>query len=173
MPHWEAPVDGGGETHQRETRILAYRHAGRAGMVLLALEVDAVLPDAYNAGDDAEPEIRAVEKIALLDMGLQEAPAMAWGSKITATQLASIAIGRDLLPRRPGESRVLQCAPQRRAVGPVRQPVDLRVVKETAQRAAADERAISGPPRRQSSRQSTASPAQSESSRIERVTSIP
>ena len=68
---WECLVDGDAEPSQRQSRILASVHRRRAGMVLLAGESDIVLPDADDGSDDADLEPRALQPIALLDVGLQ------------------------------------------------------------------------------------------------------
>ena len=67
----EAIVDRDAELRQRQAGILAQRHAGGAGMVLLADKIDPVLPDADDGGDDADRKPAAFERLALLDMRLQ------------------------------------------------------------------------------------------------------
>ncbi len=64
-------VDRDTEFRQREPCVLADRHSRGAGMVLLAGEGDAVLPDADDGGDDADLEAGSLEPVALLDMGFE------------------------------------------------------------------------------------------------------
>ncbi len=56
---------------EREACIPAHGHPRRAGVVLLAGEDDAVLPDADDGGDDADLQRVAFEPLALLDMGFE------------------------------------------------------------------------------------------------------
>ncbi len=67
----EPLVDRHAELGQREAGIFPRRHAGGAGMVLLADEIDLVLPDADDGGHHADRELAAFERVALLDMRLQ------------------------------------------------------------------------------------------------------
>ena len=67
----ETIVDGDAEPRQRQAGILANAHPRRAGVILLALKSDPVLPDADDGGDDADLETAAFERLALLDMRLE------------------------------------------------------------------------------------------------------
>ena len=96
-------------------------------MVLRALEDDPVLPDRDDARDDAHLEPAALERVALLDMRLEEAP---------------VAARIERLARPAGEPRALERDPERRLVVAVGEPVDLLVGQKAAERAAADEGAV-------------------------------
>ena len=52
----KAVVDARRQPHHRDPGILAPRHLGRAGMVLLAGQRDPVIPDADDRLDDADPQ---------------------------------------------------------------------------------------------------------------------
>ena len=69
----EASLDGGDQLHQRNAGILTDRHAGGAGVVLLALELDAEAAAADDGGNDAKAEVVVLQVGALLDMGFQVA----------------------------------------------------------------------------------------------------
>ena len=67
---------------------LRTRHARGAGVVLLAGEIDAVLPDADDGRDDADRKPAAFERVALLDMRLEIADVPP-GSAVTRARPAS------------------------------------------------------------------------------------
>ena len=71
-PRFGKPVvDGDAEPRQRQAGILANVHPRRAGVILLAAEGDAVLPDTDDGGDDADRKTAAFKRPALLDMRLE------------------------------------------------------------------------------------------------------
>src|SRR5580698_6609218 len=67
----ETHRDRRGEFDERDPGVLALDHACRARVIGLADENDAILPDADDAGDNAKPHSRLVERVALFDMGLE------------------------------------------------------------------------------------------------------
>src|SRR5665213_2169198 len=67
----EGVVDGHAKSCQGQPCVLANRHAGGAGVILLARKTDPELPDADDGGDDADRKGAAFERLALLDMGFQ------------------------------------------------------------------------------------------------------
>ena len=80
----EALVDRVEQLDQREARVAPPRHRGGAGVVLLARHRDAVLPDRHDRGDDADAQLAELERVALLDVRLEErrrsAPARSRGA---------------------------------------------------------------------------------------------
>src|SRR4029453_10634210 len=105
-------VDLGKQPHERQPGVAAARHAGRAGVVLLARRRKAVLPDRDDRRDDADLEARGLERVALLDMGLD---------------VARVAPGLELQAGPAGKARLVERLAQRRAVVAVPRLVDLRL----------------------------------------------
>ena len=89
------------QPHHRHPGILAPHHARRAGMILLADQRDAVVPDADDRLDDADAQPAGVERVALLDMRFE---------------IADIMRRIDPLARPSGKAGPLQRFAQRRAV---------------------------------------------------------
>ena len=118
-------VDRRGQMHQRDTGILADRHARRARMVLHALEHDAEPMAADDGGDDADAPAGILQFGALLDMRLE---------------IAAIARGIDHGARTSGEPGLRQRIAQCRAVA-IAARIDLRLGQQPAEGTAADERA--------------------------------
>src|ERR1700722_7129168 len=67
----EAIVDPDTKPRQRQAGVLAKVHSRGAGVILLAGKSDPVLPDSDDGGDDADLEIAALQRLALLDMRLE------------------------------------------------------------------------------------------------------
>jgi len=67
----EALVDPCRQPHHRDTGIPAPHHARSAGMVLLAVQSDAIVPNADDRLDHADAQPAGVEGVALLDMGFE------------------------------------------------------------------------------------------------------
>src|SRR5215203_1301411 len=122
----EAPVDLGEQAHEGEPGVAAARHAGRAGVVLLARRREAVLPDRDDCRDDANLEVAALERVALLDMRLD---------------ITRVAPGLELQARPAGKPGLVERLAQRRAVVAVPRLVDLLLGEQAHERARAEERA--------------------------------
>jgi DNA-binding XRE family transcriptional regulator len=93
----ELGVDPGEQAHGRKTRIAPFRYGGAAGVILLPLEEDAVLPDGDDARDDADLMLLPLQVRALLDVKLKE---------------ASVAGVVDGEPRSARKPRFIERAPQ-------------------------------------------------------------
>ena len=64
----ELIVDINAKPVERHAGVPANVHPRGAGVILLAIEGDPVLPDTYDGSDDADAEIAALECFALLNM---------------------------------------------------------------------------------------------------------
>ena len=60
------------QPHQRKPRVAPPRHRGGAGVVLLAGRRERILPDRHDRRDDADAQLLAFQRVALLDMRLEE-----------------------------------------------------------------------------------------------------
>src|SRR4051794_372878 len=120
----EAPVDLAQEAHDREAGVAAARHAGRAGVVLLACRREAVLPDRDDRRDDADLEVAALERVALLDMGLD---------------IAGVSPCLELQARPAGKRGLVERLAQGGAVVAVTRLVDLVLGEQAHERARAEE----------------------------------
>src|SRR5439155_4106713 len=67
----EALVDINAKSGEREACVPADGHPRGAGVVLLAGEGDAVLPDPDDGRDDSDSEAAAFERLALFDMSFE------------------------------------------------------------------------------------------------------
>ena len=110
---------------QRETCVLADRHARGAGVVLLAGKGDAILPDADDRGDDADLEAAALEPVALLDVRLE---------------IADVPPVLDRKPGAAGEADGLQRLAHAAIGVAVARGVDVRLCHATDEGAAAEKR---------------------------------
>ena len=70
----EFSVDRGQQPDRGQAGILSFRHGRAAGVILIAPNHNAPLPDRDNAGDHADAKAGLLELRALLDMHFQEAP---------------------------------------------------------------------------------------------------
>src|ERR1700688_4166683 len=64
-------IDLDAKPRQRQAGVPANGHPRRAGVILLAVKPDPVLPDADDRGDDADRKTGAFEGLALFDMRFQ------------------------------------------------------------------------------------------------------
>src|SRR5207245_1864703 len=98
-------------------------HARRPGVILLAVQSDAIVPNADDRLDHADAQPAGVERVALLDMRFK---------------IADIMPGIDPLARTLGKAGTSERLAQRCAIIPTADLVDLFFGKHTGKRAAAE-----------------------------------
>ncbi len=122
----KAVVDARRQPHHRDPGILAPRHLGRAGMVLLTRQRDHEIADADDRLDDPDAAAGRFERVALLDMRFE---------------VADITRGIDLLTLPAGEPGLFQRLGERHAVAALAGG-ELVLADRRGERAAAEHLAV-------------------------------
>ena len=119
-------VDRGQQPDRGQARILSFRHGRAAGVILIAPNHNAPLPDRDNAADHADAKAGLLKLSALLDMHFQEAPYRPGSSRMRGFPSKQLAKRHS----------------QRRAIVPVRASIDFLFRQFPDDRAAAKEPAV-------------------------------
>jgi hypothetical protein len=122
----KAGIDRAEQAHQFQAGVASPGHRGRTGVVLLALDRQAILPNGDDGRDDADLEAQALERIALLDVRLEK---------------SGVAFRIDPEARSVRPASHLQGFAHRHARDTVEGPIELPLFERADERAAAEETA--------------------------------